>query len=127
MYLYHGSKRKLSKLTRQKAYALPGEPSEEGLNVIYLTSDFAFALVSGARPEGITEVNHNERTIHFENPEKFDPEMKIYIYFVDSSKIPDDKKKQIDKWQIVVDLDEIEPDKVEVHKASEVSQYYKII
>lgn len=126
MHLYHGSKKKLSKLTRQQAYAPPGEPSEEGLNVIYLTPDFAFALVSGARPQGITEVNHKERTIRFQNPEKFDPEKEVYIYIVDSSKIPPDKQKQIEN-QVVVDLDEIVPDKVEVHKASEVYQYYKVI
>ena len=126
MHLYHGSKKRLSKLTRQQAWGPPGTPKEESLDMIYLTPDFAFALVSGARPEGITEVNHKERTVHFENPEKFDPEKEVYIYIVDSSKIPSDKQKQIEN-QVVVDLDEIVPDKVEVHKASEVYQYYKVI
>jgi len=124
---YHGSKKKLNALKRQQSWGPPGTPKEESLNMIYLTPDFAFALVSAARPEGITEVNHNERTVHFENPEKFDPELEVYIYFVDPSKISDDKKTWIDKWQIAVDLDEIKPDKVETHKAGEVSQYYSII
>ena len=127
MYLYHGSRFLQKKLKRQQAYAPAGRPSQEGLNAIYLTPDFAFALVSGARPEGITEVNHNDRTIHFENPDKFDFNMDVYIYVVDPSQIPDDKKIQIDNWQIAVDLDEIEPLKVERHKAGEVFQYYKVI
>ena len=127
MYLYHGSTKRLSKLIRQQAFAPSGSPSEEGLNAIYLTPDFAFALVSGARPEGITEVNHKERTVHFENPERFNPEQIVYIYIVDSTKIPPDKQKQIDDWQVVIDLDEIEPDRVETHRASEIYQYYKVI
>lgn len=127
MYWYHGSKNLFPNLIRQKAWGPTGTPKKESLNMIYLTPDFAFALVSAARPEGITEVNHNERTVHFENPDKFDPDREVYIYFVDSSKIPDDKKIWIDKWQIAVDLDEIEPDKVETHKAGEVSQYYSIV
>jgi hypothetical protein len=128
MYLYHGSKKRLSKLTRQQAWAPPGRPNEERLNAIYLTPDFAFALVSGANPEDqITEVNYKEQTIHFESPDKFNPEQTVYIYVVDSTKIPPDKQKQIDDWQVVVDLDEIEPDRVEVHKASEVYKHYKVI
>jgi hypothetical protein len=127
MYWYHGSKSLFPNLKRQKAWGPLGTPKEESLDMIYLTPDFAFALVSAARPEGITEVNHNERTVHFENPDKFDPDREVYIYFVDSSKIPDDKKTWIDKWQVAVDLDEIKPDKVETHKAGEVSQYYSIV
>ena len=133
MYLYHGSRFLQKKLKRQQAYAPAGRPSEEGLNAIYLTQDFAFALVSGARPEGITEVNHDDRTVHFENQDKFDSNMDVYIYVVDSSQIPEDKKIQvvingkIDNTQIAVDLDEIEPLRVERHKAGEVFQYYKVI
>jgi len=124
---YHGSKKLVSVLKRQQAWGPPGTPEKESLNMIYFTPDFAFALVSAARPEGITEVNHNERTVHFENPDKFDPEKEVYVYIVDPSKIPDNKKIWIDKWQVAVDLDEIKPDKVEKHKSGEVSQYYSII
>jgi len=129
MYLYHGSTKKLSKLKRRQAFAPAGRPSEEACNAIYLTPDFAFALISGASPlDQITEVNHNERTVHFENPEKFNPEQTVYIYIVDSRKIQADKQKWIDDdRQVVVDLDEIKPDKVEVHKASEIYQYYKVV
>lgn len=124
---YHGSKVLVSVLKRKQAWGPPGAPKEESLNMIYLAPDFAFALVSAARPEGITEVNHKERTVHFENSDKFDPEKEVYIYMVDPSKIPDDKLCWIDRWQIGVDLDEIKPDKVETHKSGEVSQYYSII
>ena len=133
MYLYHGSRFLQKKLSRKQAYAPAGRPSQEGLNAIYLSPDFAFALVSGARPEGVTKVDHNNRTVHFENQEKFDPNMDVYIYVVDSSQIPDDKiihvviNGKIDNSQIAVDLDEIEPLKVERHKAGEVFQHYKII
>lgn len=127
LYLYHGSEKLLSKLTRQQAFAPSGEPSEEGLNAIYLTPDFAFALVSGARPEGITEVNHEKRTVRFENPDKFDLKRKVYVYFVNPFKIPKDKIIWIDERQVAIDLDEIEPDRVETHKAIEVFKYYEII
>jgi len=129
MFLYHGSAKKFSKLKRQQAFAPAGRPSEERRNAIYLTKDFAFALISGASPlDQITEVNHRERTVHFENPEKFNPEQTVYIYIVDSTKIPVDKQEWIDdNRQVVVDLDEIEPDRVEDHKASEIYQYYKVV
>jgi len=125
--LYHGTRKLVFMLKRHQAFGPPGTPREESLNMIYFTPDFGFALVSGARPEGITEVNHNERTVHFENPDKFDPEMEVYVYAIDPSKIPDDKKIRIDKWQIAVDVDEIRPDKIERHKAGEISQHYSLI
>ena len=127
MYWYHGSKKLVTALKRSQAWGPPGTPKEESLNMIYFTPDFAFALVSAARPEGITDVNHDERTVHFENPDKFDPEKEVYIYMVDPSKIPDDKKLWVDKWQVAVDIDEIKPDKVERHKAGEIYQYYSIV
>ena len=124
---YHGSRKLVPTLKRSQAWGPHGTPKEESLNRIYFTPDFAFALVSAARPEGITDVNHNERTIHFENPDRFDPEKEVYIYAVDPSKIPDDKKLWVDERQVAVDLDEIKPDKVERHKAGEISRYYRIM
>jgi len=124
---YHGSDKKFDVLKRHQAWGPPGTPAQESLNVIYLTPDFAFALSCGATPEGINEVNHGEKTIRFENPEKFDPEKEVYVYVIDPSRIPDEKKIPIDPWQVAVDLDEITPDKVETHKSSEISQYYSII
>ena len=32
-----------------------------------------------------------------------------------------------DQWQVAVTMDEIRPDKVEVHKASKVLEHYRII
>jgi hypothetical protein len=127
MNLYHGSTKKLSKLKRQQAWAPPGRPLEESLNAIYLTSDFAYALLHGAEPEGIADIDFRKRTVHFDNNDKFDPEQMVYIYIVDSTKIPVGKQKQINNQQVVADLDEIEPDRMEVHKAAEIYQYFKVI
>ena len=127
MNLYHGSAQKLEKLKRKQAWAPPGRPPKESLNAIYLTSDFACALLHGAGPEGIADIDLRKRTVHFEGPGKFNPEQIVYVYIVDSSKIPAGKQEQFDNWQVVVDLDEIVPDRVETHKASEIYQYYKVI
>jgi hypothetical protein len=128
MNLYHGSKTKVMQLERHKATGSPGTPENESLDAIYLTTDFAFALISGAQPNNqITTVNFGERTVHFEKPDEFDPELIVYIYIVDSSKIPFDKQKQIQNQQVIIDLNEIVPDRVETHKASEIYQYYKVI
>ena len=67
------------------------------------------------------------RTIRFGNPDQFELDEPIYIYFVDPNKIPDDKTVWIDQWQVAVTMDEIRPDKVEVYKASKVLEYYRII
>ena len=95
--------------------------------MIYLTPNFAFAMHCASAPEGNNEVNHNEKTVRFENLGKFNPEEKGYIYVVDPSRIPEGKMKFIDPWQVAVDLDEITPDKVETHKAGELLQHYSII
>jgi len=105
----------------------PGTPAQESLNVIYFTPDFAFALSCVASPEGINEVNHGEKTVRLENPEKFDPEKEVYVYVIDPSKIPDEKKILVDQFQVAVDLDEVVPDRVEIHKAGELLQCYSII
>ena len=125
--LYHGSDKKFDVLKRHQTWGPPGTPMQESLNVIYFTPDFAFALVVAAGPEGINEVNYGEKTVRFENPEKFNSEKEVYIYVVDPSKISDEKKILIDPWQVAVDLDEIKPDKVEKHKAGELLKYYSII
>ncbi len=124
---YHGSEKKLDVLKRHQAWGPPGTPSEESLNVIYFTPDFVFALVIAAGPEGINEVDYGEKTVRFENPEKFDLEKEVYVYVVDPSKIPDKRKILVDPWQIAVDMDEILPDRVEIHKAGEISNYYRIL
>lgn len=121
---YHGSNSLFGTLKRRQAWGPPGTPKEESLNVIYLSPDPAFALAIAATPEGINTINHKERTIQFENPEKFDPEKIVYVYLVDEAKIPESKMIRIDDWQIAVDVEEIIPDKVEFHKAGEILQHY---
>ena len=127
MYWYHGSKRLLSVLEKQKARTLPGRPAEESLEAIYFSPDLAFALACAARPPGTTEMDPEKRTIRFGNPDQFEPDEPIYIYFVDPAKIPDDKAVWIDPWQVAVTMNEIRPDKVEVYKASKVLEYYRIL
>ena len=127
MNLHHGSAQKLEKLKRKQAWAPPGRPSEEGRNAIYLTPDFACALLHGAEPEGIANIDLRKRTVHFDTTNKFDPKQIVYVYIVDSTKIPVGKQKQINNQQVVVDLDEIVPDRVETHKASEIYQYFRVI
>ena len=124
--LYHGSCHLLSSLKRRQARGPPGTPKEESLNVIYFTSDFAFALAIASMSEGINIVNHEERTIHLENPDKFDPEKIVYVYLVNEKRIFEDKRICIDKSQVVADIDEIVPDGVEFHKAGEILRFYSI-
>ena len=135
MYLYYGSKQFFPTLKKQKAHALPGRPPEEALEAIYLTPDFIFALLSAASPPGTLKIGMNqidglgtaERVIYFENSDQFDPDETIYIYFVDPTKIPEDKKIDIDLLQTAVIEDEITPDKVETYKAGYLLKYYHLV
>ena len=127
MYLYHGSKNSFSKLKKRKAHAPPGKPPEEALEAIYLTPDFLFALACAARPPGTSNIDLTKRLIAFDNPDQFKPDETVYIYFVDPTKISEDKKIYIDPWQIAVMLDEIIPDKVETYKADELWKHYQFV
>ena len=127
MYLYHGSKQSFSKLKKQKAHAPPGRPPEEALEAIYLTPDFLFAFACAARPPGTSNIDMAKRLISFDKPDQFEPEETVYIYFVDLTKISDDKKIYIDPWQIAVTEDEITPDKVEIYKAGDLWKYYRLV
>lgn len=124
-FWYHGSKQLLTCLRKQKAIAPEGRPAEEALEAIYFTPNFAFALACAARTPGITEIDLDNRTIRFGDPGLFSPDEMVYIYTIDSSKIPDDRKIWIDELQVAVDMDEIEPDKVEKYKCDEILNYYK--
>ena len=127
MYLYHGSKKLFPKLKKQKAYAPQGRPPEEALEAIYLTPDFLFALACAARPPGTSSIDMTKRLISFDNPDQFEPDETVYIYFVDFTKISDDKKIYIDPWQIAVTEDEIIPDKVETYKSADLWKYYSLV
>ena len=125
-FLYHGSKKRLPKLRKKKAQAPPGRPSEESLDAIYLTPDFLFALACAARPPGTSHIDMIKRTIRFEQPDQFDPEETIYIYCVNPTKIPADKKIAIDPWQVAATVDEIAPDKTIVYRSSELLKHYRV-
>ena len=124
--LYHGSCHSVGTLKRHQAWGPPGTPKEESLNVIYFTPNFFFALAIASMPEGVNIINHEERTVCFENPEKFDPKRPAYVYSVDAEKIKGLKQIWIDKQQVAVDIDEIKPDDVEVYKAGDTFKYYSI-
>ncbi len=126
MYLYHGSKQLFPKLKKRKAQAPPGRPPEEALEAIYLTPDFYFALACAARPTGVSNIDLTKRIICFENPDQFEPNETIYIYFVDATKIPEDKKIEIDPWQVAVTENEITPDKVETYKSGDLLKIYRV-
>jgi hypothetical protein len=124
--VYHGSDKLFSKLRRHKASAVSGAPENEKLNMIYLTPDYDFALALAARPMGYSKIDHTRRIVSY-NLDNFDPEREVYIYVIDISKIPEDKIIKIDELQVAVDLDEIVPVEVKIHKAGEVSRHYSIV
>lgn len=126
-YLYHGSKQLFAKLKKQKALAPPGRPPEEALEAIYLTPDFLFALACAARPAGTSNIDLTERTISFDNPDQFNPDETVYIYYVDPMRIPEDEKIYIDSYQVAVTLNEIAPDKVETYESGDLFQHYRLI
>ena len=123
--LYHGSNKRFDVLKRHQADGQPGTPAHESLDVIYFTPDISFALVMGVQLEGVTEVDIAGKKVHF--PDGFYPEKEVYIYVVDISHFPEEKIIRIDEDQVAVDLDEVTPDRVEIHKAGEVLNYYSII
>ena len=135
MYLYHGSKKLFSKLRKRKAHAPSGRPPEEALEAIYLTPDFLFALFCAARPPGTNEMGMAEtdkigvveRVVSFENPDQFEPDETIYIYFVDPTNISENKKINTDPLQIAVTKNEIIPDKVETYKSGDLWKYYRLV
>ncbi len=127
MFLYHGSKQLFPKLKKRKALAPPGRPPEEALEAIYLTPDFLFALACAARPPGTSNIDLTKRTICFQYPEQFEPNETIYIYFVDPTKISEEKKIYIDSFQIAVTEDEIIPNKIETYKSGDLLNYYRVI
>ncbi|RJQ34374.1 hypothetical protein C4566_02160 [Candidatus Parcubacteria bacterium] len=128
MKLYHGSKNSsLQLIKKQQAQAGEGVevPADELLEGIYLTPDYGYALAMAARPDGLTHINTENKTIAFENPEAFDTQMPVYIYEVD---VPDDQARQIDQLQWVIEnMKEIVPTQVFNHQAGDVTQYYEVL
>ncbi|MYF98957.1 hypothetical protein F4212_07445, partial [Candidatus Poribacteria bacterium] len=114
-------------MKKRQALAPPGRPPEEALEAIYLTPDFLFALACAARPPGTSKIDLTKRTICFQYPDQFEPNETIYIYFVDPTKISEDKKIYIDQWQVAVTEDEITPVKVETYQSRELLKHYRVI
>ena len=125
-YWYHGSKRRHDVLARQQAMAPEGRPAGEALNAIYLTPSFVFALACGARPPGLTELDLEARTIRFSDPTAFDADQTVYIHLVDPGRIPAEAMVRVDDWQFAVTLDEIVPDRIDVHRAGELGVWFEI-
>ena len=130
MTLYHGSPNRFEVLKSNQAEKGDGVvvPENELQDAIYLSTDRAFALAMCSMPKGLTRVDHDKMTIETEFPEDFDPGMNIYMYAVDSEKIPKEKLEFLsDGMQVVAHLDEIVPESVSELTAGEVLKYYKLL
>ena len=83
-----------------------------------------------------------KRLISFDNPDQFDPDETVYIYFVDLSSqnfymdlisFDNDNPENLfcrhldDRWQIAVTEDEIIPDKIETYKSGDLLKYYRLV
>jgi len=128
--LYHGSRCKLDDLEPRQARTKEGVevPEDELSYGIYFTPDYAAALAMAARPYGLNKMDleGESRTIHFEHPELFQPDMDVYIYSIGSSSIPEGHLKKVDDQQYVVEgLDSLKPESCEVRKAKDIFEYYK--
>ncbi len=129
MKLYHGSKYKFDSIKRRQAKSGDGVvvPEEELQNAIYFSPNYVFALAMCSMPKGLSNVDWDNMTIKTEFLEKFNPDMPVYIYEVDSEKIPSDKITILDDMQTMADIDEIKYDSIVETTASEVLKYYKLL
>ena len=128
MKLYHGSKNNFTSIKRSQAGKADNieVPENELLDAIYLTPDYGFALACATRPEGVTEIDDNNKVITFENPELFDPEEEVFVYELDIENIPKEKIIEVDDHQYAVDIDELKVLNKFLHKAKEVQKYYEL-
>jgi hypothetical protein len=129
MKLYHGSRQRLDALEKRQATAGAGVDVPEGelRNAVYLTPNYDFAVACAARPDGVTDIDDEARTIRFEHSAQFDPEMPIYIYEFESDVIPAERLEQIDPNQYVYSGPvPLVPINVTELKAKEVLEHYKL-
>lgn len=126
MKLYHGSKNgNLTAINKMQASAKEGltVPEDELKNGIYLTPDYGFALACAARPNGVTHIDDETKTIEFENPELFFPDKNVYVYEIE---IDEKETRKIDSNQYIVEnMAEIKPTAQYTHKAGDVEKYYE--
>lgn len=129
MQLYHGSKNSFSSIKNQQASKAEhvNVPKSELLNAIYLTPDYGFALACAARPEGVTNIDDENRSITFEDPEKFNPEEKVFVYEVDLSNIPEKNIIKVDERQYaIVGVNELTVMKKNIHNAKDIEKFYEL-
>jgi hypothetical protein len=129
MKLYHGSPNRFDSIHSSQAQKGKGMevPEQELLNGIYLTPDYGFALAVGAKPYGAAHINDKTKEIEFGHPELFDPSKQVFIYEIDSEKIPQEMLRQIDDNQFVVTgINELKPDSVKETIAKELLDFYRI-
>ena len=129
MTLYHGSSHNFPAVRPSQAQAGEGIQVPEGelLEAIYLTPSYEFALAIAAMPEGAAHINHEAKTVEFENLDLFDPEKEVYVYEFDESKIPPENLIKVDERQYaVVRMNELVPEHQSIHKAGELKQYFEI-
>jgi len=130
MKLYHGSSHKFNKIPKSQAQAGGGldVPASELQNGIYLTPKYEFALAVAGMPNGAMHTDEVARSIQYEKPELFDPEKEVYVYEVDSERIPSEGNLvTVDDLQyVVLGVDELAPSHMTIHKAGEVEQYYEL-
>jgi len=122
-------------LKRHKSIGIPGIPETQ--NAIYLARSLLDALFYAIRRGSVgddSKINHKKRIVYFEGLDKFDPEAEISINVVDPSVIPLEPKGgeykirlYSDEYQLIINMDEIKPLRVETHKAGEFFQYFKLI
>lgn len=129
MKLYHGSKVKENKLesrqaqTEERIDVLNDEP----MNGIYLTPDYVFAVAMATRPEGVTEIDDENKIIEFNNPELFKPDEDVFIYVFESDKISKENLKYVDEKQYIVQgVDYLLAEEVKIIRAREVMKYYEL-
>lgn len=129
MQFYHGSKNSFSTIAKKQASKAEhiDVPEKELLNAIYLTPDYGFALACAARPEGVTDIDDENKLITFEDPEKFDPEEKVFVYEIDLKNIPEKNIIKIDERQYaIVGVDELKVVKKNSHNAKDIEKFYEL-
>lgn len=129
MILYHGSRHRINKLEARQAQAANGITVPEGelLKAIYLTPDRGFAIAMAARPDGQTEIDDANHKIHFDHPELFNPEQKVFLYTVETDTVPGGKIEKIDERQYaILGVSEITPTVVEELRAGGIEHYYEL-
>ena len=127
MKVYHGSPiGNISVFERRQANIREEYPEQETKKAIYLTTEIGFALVAGGRPRGngggVNIKNGNE--LIFNDPSKFEPNKKVYIYEWELDELPEGSY-EIFGHQIVVDLDELKANEPTIHLAKEMFEYYE--